>query len=422
MRALTASSSPEDPIAQTTTRRFAGLVSALDQAWLSALSLAVSLAFIYFATKEQYGDYLLLLTPLFLIQGIQNALILSPVSTVLPSAPPAEQDLTYGTAVASLVAFAVIAGVGGGIGLAIYSWLAHGSASPLLVGAFGLAVAGVCAREGRRTLHFAGGDSTRALRSDLTYGLGLLLCCAGLCYFAALTPAAALLSTGMAALWTYAFALGRIRLLRIHGQVIRRFWACGRWALVGAVVTWINLSVYPLVVGITLGSAAVADLNVARLFLMPVGLAIAAWSNVFRPRLSSWMANGNPAEVQRVCVRAISFGLALHLGFLALLALVYPYAQLMLEPSYRGLLPLVLLWGGYFAFNMVRSILMATLMTDAQGYKIIQASSWVALLVSTSGLALLSHQGAPWVVVVLIAVELTQVAMIGSAAMRRWKK
>lgn len=398
-----------------------GVASALDQAWLSLLNLAISFAFIRFASKEDYGIYLLLMTPLYLVMGLQNALILSPIATVLPAARLENKAAVYSTAVTAVVVLVTTGALLGSAGLAVYWSWSHGSINPLLPIGFGLAVAGVCAREATRTLFYTQGQAQSALTADLVYGAGLIVAMGLLSYLGALTPGYALLATGIAALWPYVFRVAQLQRLRWDQDVAQQFWACGRWAMVGVMVTWVNLSAYPLIVGLTLSTAAVADINVARLFLMPVGLCIAAWSNLYRPRISAWASEQRATDIKRLTLRSIATGLAALTAFSGVIAALYPYLEKILGPSYRGLLPLVLLWCLFFALNLTRSFLMATLMTKAQGYKTLQHISWVALSVSLGGLWFLSSNGPLWVVSVLVTVELIQCLLIGQQALRWWR-
>jgi hypothetical protein len=93
-----------------------------------------------------------------------------------------------------------------------------------------------------------------------------------------------------------------------------------------------------------------------------------------------------------------------------------------LGEQYRGLQPLVLMWLLYFAIGLVRNVYMATLMTDAQGYKILHHITWLALGLSIPGFVLLSHNGAHWVVGVLCVIELAQVVMVIIKARQYWKR
>lgn len=398
-----------------------GIVSALDQAWLSVMNLAISFAFIRFGEKEDYGIYLLLLTPLYLFMGIQNALILSPIATVFPSSHSSEKGTVLSTAIAAQVAFVSLGALICSAGLAIYWYVAHGTIPMGLIFGFGIAIAGSCAREGVRTLFYTRGAAVGAFRSDLVYGLGLMVSVGALSYYAQLTSASALIAMGIAALWPYAFRGAQLANLQLDRQVLSKFWACGRWALVGVLVTWVNLSAYPLIVGASLSAAAVADINVARLFLMPVSLCATAWSNLHRPQISAWAAEGKLLDVKALSLKSIVIGIGMLSIFVAALGLAYPYVEILLGPSYRGLFPLVLLWSMFFVVGLPRSILMATLMTKPEGYKQLQQVSWFALVISLSGLFFLSERGTTWVVGVLVAVEIVQLALIGVKAMRFWQ-
>lgn len=399
----------------------AGIASALDQALLSVLNLAISFAFIRFAAKEDYGIYLLLMTPLYLVMGVQNALVLSPIATVFPSSRADEKDAVYATAISAQLVFVSLSALLCSIGLAAYWYVTHGTVEPGLVLGFGIGIAGTCAREGARTLFYTRGNAVGALSSDLVYGLGLMLFIGTLSYYARLTPASALMAMGVAALWPYIYNLPRKANLKVDVQVLSKFWACGRWALVGVLVTWINLNAYPLIVGISLSTAAVADINVARLFLMPIGLCATAWSNLYRPQISAWSADGQLSAIKSLTIKSIAMGISLLVAFTAVVAWVYPHVESLLGPSYRGLLPLVLLWSLFFGLSLARNMLMATLMTKSEGYKQLQHVSWFALIVSLSGLWFLSAKGATWVVGVLIAVELVQLVLIGAKAVRWWR-
>lgn len=392
----------------------------MDQALLSALNLAISFAFIRFAVKEDYGIYLLLMTPLYLILGIQNALVLSPIATVFPSAQTDEKECVYTTAVAAQLIFVSSSAVICGFGLTAYWYLVHGTIDAMLILGFGLAIAGVCAREGVRTLFYIRSNALGALKSDFMYGFGLMLSIGGLSYFRVLTPANALFATGVAALWPYALKVSRIRTLVLNKTILVKFWACGRWALVGVLVTWINLNAYPLIVGISLSTAAVADINVARLFLMPVGLCATAWSNLYRPKISGWAARNQLKEVKRITLKSILVGMSLLGLFTLVLAQGYPFIEEILGPAYSGILHLVLLWSGFFAVSLARNMLMATLMTEPSGYRELQTVSWFGLIVSLTGLWIFSSYGSKWVVGILIAVETVQLVLIAFKVTRRW--
>lgn len=397
-----------------------GVLTGIDQAWLSFLNLAISIAFIRFATKQEYGMYLLLLTPIYLIQGLQNALLLSPLSTVLPACRQEERPFVLQTAVSAIAVFAAFSSAIGLALLVAYFWIEYHQGYWALSFAFGCCVAGFLVREGARSVYYAESSPADALRSDAVYGIGLLFILGGLVALQSVTATSALAAMGIAALWPYVFQLSLRNRFKISRDNLNKLWVCGRWALVGVVVTWINLTAYPLVVGFHLNTEAVAEINTARLFMMPFVIGITGWSNLFRPRISGWAARGQQHQIRSISIRSIFYGICALAAFTCLVWLLYPHIEPLLGTQYRGLLGLVLLWGIYFALALTRTVLMASLMTDEAGYKRLQGFNWYALAVSLTGLWFLTPFGTTGVVLVLAGVELLQLVMIGRVAIKGW--
>lgn len=407
--------------APASTRAQAELAALADQAWLSLLGFAVSLAFIRAAPKEEFAAYVLLLTPIFLAQGLQNALFLSPQATVLPAAGEARRASLRATSAALQAAFGLAVALLGALLLPAYRFLSGQAGDPLLALAFGGALLGALAREGLRAARYVEGRAPHALREDLVYGLLLLAGLAGLLAGEALTARNVLAALALAGVLPLArAALGR-PVPRPDAAAWRQLWACGRWALPGVLLTWVNLNAYVYVAAAALGAAALADINAARLLLMPAGLAITAWSNLARPRISALHAVGEVRAIRRRSLVSIAWGGAALAGFVALVALAYPWLESFLGTQYRGLLPLVLVWGGFFLLNLPRSVLMASLMTDAAGYRALHHYAWLALLLGLPGLLLLAPRGPLWVIGVLCAVELLMLGLVGRSARARWR-
>lgn len=397
------------------------LAALIDQAWLSLLNFAISLAFIWGASKAEYGYYLLLGAPLLLVQNIQNAIVNSPLATFLPATEEADKPVLKRTAVSLHLCLALLAGALGGMGLVIYEdWVGLKIDIMLLVG-FVVAIIGTIAREAQRAFAYVQGQGLRALGGDLVYGAALLAGIAWAMLGSPLTAGIVLLMTGLAGLLPILSKLRGFQRPMLHPQPMRQFWSCGRWALPSVVVTWINLSTYPYFAERALGLATVADIGAARLFLMPVGLAMTAWSNWYRPRISAWRAAGDVNAIKQLTHASLMIGW----GGLALAAVAIVFAYSHVEPllgeQYAGLQSLVLMWLLFFALSLARNVYMATLMTDAHGYRILHHITWLALTLSIPGFVLLSANGAVWVVGVLCVVELIQLLLIQIKAREYWK-
>lgn len=403
-------------------KRLNPLAAVADQAWLSLLNFAISLAFIWGASKTEYGYYILLMAPMLLIQSIQNAIVNSPLATFLPAAAEADKPNLRNTAVSLHIYLALICGVLGGAGLMIYGSVSALQIEGLLLAGFVLAIVGTIARESQRSFAYVQGQGVHALAGDLAYGAVLL---AGIALALAgdqLSAGLVLLLTGIAGLVPLLSKAAGFQGLQTHAEPMRQFWSCGRWALPSVVVTWISLSSYPYFAEHALGLAAVADIGASRLFLMPIGLMMTAWANWYRPRISGWLASGNVDAVKRITHKSLFAGWALLALLAAILAFAYPLVEPLLGDQYQGLQPLVLMWLLFFAISLARNVYMATLMTDANGYKILHHITWLALALSVPGFVLFSHKGVIWVVGVLCAVELAQVLMVVIKARHYWKR
>lgn len=403
-------------------KRLNPLAAVADQAWLSLLSFAIALAFIWGATKEEYGYYLLLFSPLLLIQSIQNAIVNSPLATFLPAATEDEKTRIRTTAVTLHIYLALACAALGLVGLLVYGRLEHFHVSPLLLAGFMLAIIGTIARESQRSFAYVQGQGMRALVGDLVYG-SILLAGIGLAIVGSSLSAGIVLAlTGIAGIAPMLLRMGKFEGLQTHAEPIKQFWSCGRWALPSVIVTWVNLSSYPYFAGKSLGIAAVADIGAARLFLMPVGLLMTAWANWYRPRISRWFAAGDVNAIKRLTHTSLLAGLAVMALLAVLLLVAYPFVERFLGRQYQGLQSVVLMWLLFFTISLARNFYMATLMIDANGYKILHHITWLALALSLPGFILLSANGALWVVGVLCAVELMQLILVVAQARQYWKR
>lgn len=403
-------------------KRLNPLAAVADQALLSLLNFAISLAFIWGATKAEYGSYLLLLAPLLLVQSVQNAIVNSPLATILPAAPAPEKKNIWITAASLHIYLAFSCALLGAGGLWAYGRMTSFNANGPLLAGFTLAVIGTIARESQRSFAYVQGQGVRALMGDAVYGLILLTGIGAAVVGDKLSAGIALSLTGLAGLVPVLAKLGKFDALQTHADQLKKFWSCGRWALPSVMVTWINLSSYPYFAGKSLGLSAVADIGAARLFLMPIGLMMTAWGNWYRPRISGWLAAGEARLVVDLTNKTLLMGLTCMAALFVALLLAYPLIERSLGTQYQGLQSLVLMWLLFFSISLVRNIYMATLMTDAAGYKTLHHITWLALTISLPGLILFSGNGAVWVVGVLCGVEAMQLVLVAAKARQYWRR
>ena len=403
-------------------KRLNPFAAVVDQMWLSLLSFAISLAFIWGGSKTEYGFYILLMAPLLLVQSIQNAVVNSPLATFLAAATEADKPKIRSTAASLHIYLALLCGLLGGVGLLIYANVSELQLNALLLAGFALAIVGTIARESQRSFAYVQGQGVRALAGDLVYGVVLLAGIALAVLNQQLTAGFVLLFTGIAGLVPLLPKTVRFRGLQTHAEPIRQFWSCGRWALPSVVVTWISLSSYPYFAEHALGLAAVAEIAAARLFLMPVGLLIPAWGNWYRPQISQLFSTGDVEGIKRITHVSLLVGLISMSLLAVVLMAAFPFFEQFLGTDYHGLKPIILMWLLFFSLTMMRSFYLATLLVDDQGYKAFHHTSWSALGVSLPAFIFLSEKGVMWVVGVLCIVELIQMLVVSHMARQYWRR
>lgn len=404
---------PAGEVMQFLRRLPSPLLAMADQALLSVVSLATSLVFIRFGAKAEYGLYALLLTPITLVVGIMNAIVTSPTMTLYPGAGERRGEF-MATAWLALLWLLAGAFVLAALGLcaAAFFMPSVGPVGPWAIGSFSVAMVGTAAREAGRSFAYSQAQVGQALIQDVVYGAVMLLGLAGLAYAGKITGWTAFAITGLAGGMLLVRGAARRPWRAATLSAWQAMWHCGRWALPGVLITWVNLNAYLLIAGHLLGVEAVADINASRLFLMPVLLGITVWSNLYRPRLSQCAAQGNVIEMRQI-IRSSGVQLTgILIGYVSLLLLAYPFIEPLLGSKYRGLETIVCLWGVFALLTGVRAVFMAVLMTQASGYRQLTLVGFGTMFIAMVALGYLSPRGAAWVVAALCVVELVQLLVI----------
>lgn len=402
------------------------LISAADQALLSLFSLALSLAFIRGTDKSEFATFTLMFMAVQLLQSVQNALVSSPLLTLVPARDTEvarsmvlEAGLSWQRRL--MAAVVVVSSV-----LALAAFLSGQARWGQLVLSTGVAGIGVMARELGRSIQFLRRSPQRALAGDATYvclaAAGMVaahladrfsapivltvLGLAGLCSNFAVGLAGHGVRTGVKPmLMPAAIASGRAEL-----------WGCARWALPSVVNSWIYANGYLFAVEAWLGKESVADLSAARLLLVPLTLLMTGWSMSFRPRAAQWLAEGSTHRLQRVVVvsaRALVgvssiYGLALWLGWM-------PLVQPLLGPGYAGIEPLLVAWLVFYTVANVRGVGMSAMLASPDAFRTLFLYGVVATLTAAVGvIAALAAGAVPGVLAALVAAECVLAILIWS--------
>jgi len=277
----------------------------IDQVVLSGANFLVGLLLIRQTSDMDYGLFVLVQSAITLLISGQMAWLSSPLAVLAPGKAPALRRLMVGaveisqrrflrraSAVALLVPIA-------GYFLRVWTGLES------LVIAFGIAACWTALqREYLRGVLLIYGRPQSMLRADLVY-VGVLLAGALIAAFgprpAVLWAVAALVASALAG-----EATARRSLTKDPGFAAgdaAPFWKEMRplavWATVGAMTYWIYNQSYNYVLASRIDLTAVADVNAARLLLMPTIVLTVGVKTLLVPTAASWLAESSIGRLIR---------------------------------------------------------------------------------------------------------------------------
>jgi hypothetical protein len=103
--------------------------------------------------------------------------------------------------------------------------------------------------------------------------------------------------------------------------------------------------------------------------MAPIGMAILAWSNLFRPDAARWHAGGELDRIAKAAKRARILAVAAIATYtLVVLVLYIVFRDAIVPPAYRKLDIHIVLWAAFFTFSVIANISTGVLMA-AGNYK-----------------------------------------------------
>ncbi|MFZ6656356.1 lipopolysaccharide biosynthesis protein [Undibacterium sp. TJN19] len=414
------------------------ILSVIDQGLLSALNFAIGILLMNLVAKDDYGLYVQLYAGGLLVGLVVDSWIAGPLTTVASS--------VMGDTRKSLLRHywykQVIWTLGmGALAFAIVEFFpaaTHYSNKYWLLGAaFFAYLFGNGIREYGRTVGFIQADIISVLRQDVLY---VCLVAGGLAalyfsqHFDLVTVFTALaISSFLCTLVSRqhflahteaeveAHAEEEIRQALVdHQETISGH---GRWAVSGAIVGWLSNYSYVYLSGAWLGVAAIADLNASRLILMPIPLAVAAWSRVARPEASRLMAASNWSGLRRLTLFSIAGIELVVIAYVLVLLAALPWLEAhVISAKYSGLDPMVMLWGGYFAINAARWVGTSWLSSGGAYKEMFFLGSVTLALVMLITYVSIPRLGAQGAILALIIVEIFELIVVWKFILPRLQK
>jgi hypothetical protein len=363
------------------------VLTAIDEAVLSAINFGIAVAFIRVGEKADFGVYTLITGILLLMRGFQNAVIVTPLTTYGARQSREARDRF----VAAVERLQTSVGAAGSLLLGGALLVRGGDGGLELAGAGALAAFGTWLREFQRSVWLLEERNGVALAGDAAYaaltaiGIGCAWRLTG-----TVTTTSVLLVMGIAAMAPGMIGLAR----RVPGErdplraTAAVLYDQGRWTLPGTAVIWGQSSGYAYLVSLMVDTSAVATLATARLFVMPVLLLLTAWGRIFVPRAGTLIAQHATADVTKLVVRGIAVQLALAVPYFGLVAGFFAVGGMHhLSAKYQGIGPYVALWSAFAVIAIVRSAASNALLAfhafrELFGYAVLAAVVSLTLVVT----------------------------------------
>jgi len=373
----------------------------IDQVVLSGANFAVGLILIRMTGDADYGLFVLVQSGILLLVTAQGAWLSGPLSVLAPRRGEAGRVRMISTvergqrrwvwrllAVSLLVPLLLY-------GLGRQSWL---HVTVIALGLF--AGAAALQREFLRSTLLIHGQPQAMLRVDLVYVAVFL---AG--------AAAAAFAPGRGVLWAVGgMFVAALACGRLGAQAVARsagwsadnepgVWAEMRplatWSLIGATIHWCFFQGYNYILAGRLDLEAVADVNAARLLLMPIFVMTIGIKGLLTPSVSAWLSEHGVDWLLRQLLLFVGGVVLLGLIYFGVLWLLRNW--LVVNVLHNDIVHqdlLIGLWGAAALLNLSRDLLQTALLA-LQRFKALAALTAVCAALSLSILMLgLSRWGA----------------------------
>jgi O-antigen/teichoic acid export membrane protein len=361
--------------------------SIFTQCLLSAANLCIGLLLIRLAPKDEYGLYIVCFAIIQIFISIQNAMVNSPLTVILPEKNPGERSkFVQGLATGQWIFLAPLLIVFG-MGLAVNNFFFTNTAGGLPLWALLFAIPSFYFKEFIRVLNYIYLYIGRIIFIDVIFVGSVLLgltVCVGADY---LDAKSVVFTLGFASLVS-AF-VGHSMTGRIYSPKAKPIreaygdtWRYSRWALLGILVTNIQTYSYVFIVSSMLGLKDIADINAARLFFMPFGLVITSSQRILIAKGAQTFADCQKKFAQ-LLFGFVTFFVIAWAAYFALVFLASDFVvKHVFTAKYINITNFILLWGVFFLFNSLAFIII-------QAMQVIKKFKKLSLLNGCSSLIML---------------------------------
>lgn len=388
------------------------------QGMLSLTNFVVGFAIAKYATKNEYGLYVILFSIIGIAGNFQNALINDPLMVLAPKKDSeGKASFLSGLGYGQWLFFVPVVVVTL-IVVAVYSLFRQDLSLLKYLSVLSIATLTYLLREYFRTVSYSRMQIHLIVKMDVLF---MLFIAAGISILILSdrvtgSTSIAMLGAGyfVAAVFEYVYA-GESYSARWEGikESFRETWQYSRWALVGVTSDIFKNRGYIYIVTLTLGLAEIADISAARLFLMPIGLVVASSAKFILAKGAEVFHADGPARLKKIIGAILLGSLAFWAAYVSGLAGGLDTLTSFLGAKYRNIHGLVYLWGAYFLVYSIR-YQVTNALTVCREFKALANYSVLSGIVTVGACLVLTHtHKGMGTIASLIAGELAMLLLAG---------
>lgn len=271
-------------------------LSLLDQAWVSGVNLLLGLLLVRWGSLELFGNYVLLFMAISLMSSLQQALILSPMSSIAPKMAAKEQSEYFSSAFWMQMGLMGITLVMGFIAMGTATFFDFKVPFSLL-----LAIVAFLMQEYMRRLFFIQGKVEKALIIDIAAYGGLLAGVATVAWTGQLTVATVFGimagSFGLAVLVSKSNFGQKELNLTLLKQYALRHWRQAKWLASASLLQFFSGNFFILAAAPILGAGAVGAVRMVQSLMGAFNVLFLAIENIVPIRAAGAFARGGFREM-----------------------------------------------------------------------------------------------------------------------------
>ncbi len=334
-------------------------LAAFDQGLLSGANFAVTVLLIKYLPKEDYGFYAIAFSVSLFLISIQNALVTTPLTVLLAEKSSEEKDkyipaLFWGQ-LYFLLPFVILSI----IILYILSLQAENPKIYFIYIGLSIASIGILVKEYFKACLFVVEQEAKVISMDFVFIIAYIGSLFILNFTGIISVTWVIITLGITSLSASFAQINSIKKLSSLKDIMKSYhenWIYGKWALVGVTTTHIHTYGYIYILGLLLGSEAVAEINASRILLMPFLLLSSGWGRISRP-YGAKLRESNQMSKYFKEILFISFIFCIGILFYTLILKLFsvPLSSLLFTDSYKDVFSYIFYWAAIFMVTFFRS-------------------------------------------------------------------